>query len=101
MPSWAQAMEQRLTSHMDARADGTERELLDRMNRLEDRIVGAIALAAAADQTAAGAEVASLERDMARGKAMASLSEVLVALQRQVIALDHRVRELRDGKRLE
>jgi hypothetical protein len=115
MPAWAMAMRadimgklaeihDTLTQRIVAAIAASEHELLDRMNKLEarvdeqaSRILGAVRLAAAADQTAAGADTASLERDLARSRAQAALSGAVGTLLQQVAAIEDQLRALREG----
>ena len=97
VPAWASALVETMNTFRTetaARFDAIER----RLDEQADRIVGAIALASAADATGAGAETASLERDLARSRAMAALSQAVGAMQSQIDRLSAQVESLRQGR---
>ena len=101
MTAWAQTMQSALT---EAISD-FRREVNLRFDRLEQRvddhaqqIKGAITLANAADNTAGAADIASLERDLARARAQAAHGHLISILQQQIAKLEDQVREMRDGK---
>ena len=108
MPAWAEALAntvRNLRADVLAELTATRADIMDRIDRLQNRvdeqagrIMGAVNLAAAADAAAGDFGVASLERDLARSKQIALYAEQTAALTKQVAQLQDQLRGLREGK---
>ena len=110
MPTWARAMEERLTLRLDGLATRAElartrADVMERIDRLQERVDGhaqdiQVNLAAAqiGGDRARAVERDAHQREVDRAREMPGVMDMIHAMQRQIRSLQTEVRELRERR---